>query len=187
MKIELLPFATHCAPMIAAWVSDDISLLWLAPRTPPPLTPQKVLDWHGAGKTALLAYVEGEDAPCGYAEINQTRSKPYELWLGHIIVAPQRRSRGIGSRFVDMLLDEAFESFGAQTVSLVVFPENVAAIRCYQRCGFAVTREECHRFRRGGPKCRMLRLAIARERWLERARERAALNPRPTRSILPAG
>lgn len=185
MKIELMPFATNIAPTIASWVSDDISLLWLAPRTPPPLTPRKVLDWHGVGKTALLAYIEGEDSACGYAEINQTKSKPYELWLGHIIVAPQRRSRGIGSRFVEMLLDESFESFGAQMVSLVVFPDNVAAIRCYQRCGFAVTREECHRFRRGGPKCHMLRLDITREHWLERARERRALNAQPARPTLP--
>ena len=186
MKMELTPFATHFATTIASWVSDDISLLWLAPRTPPPLTPRKVLDWHGPNKTVLLAYIEGEDAPCAYAEINQMKSKPYELWLGHIIVDPQRRSRGIGSLFVDQLLDEGFESFGAQMVSLVVFPENVAAIRCYQRCGFSVTREECHRFRRRGPKCRMLRLDITREHWLERARERVSSSPRPTRSVLPA-
>jgi len=174
MNLELTPFAAHFAPTIASWVSDDLSMLWLAPRTPPPLTPAKVLDWHGAGKTALLAQVLGEAGPCGYAEINQVRSRPYELWLGHIIVAPQRRGRGIGSRFVDLLLDKAFEAFGAQTVSLVVFPENVAAVRCYQGCGFTVTRDECHRFRRGGPMCRMLRLDIERQDWLRRAAHRAA-------------
>lgn len=186
MKIELIPFSTEVAPTVASWVSDDLSLLWLAPRTPPPLTPRKVLDWQAVGRTALLAYVRGEDVPCAYAEINAMKSKPYELWLGHIIVAPQRRSRGIGSLVVDLLLDHAFESFGAQKISLVVFPENLPAIRCYKRCGFAVTREECHRFRRGGPKCRMWRLDIERECWLEQARKRAERSAHAARPTLPA-
>ena len=141
-------------------------MLWLAPGTLPPLTATKVCSWQRDSKRLFQLHIGSEPGPCAYGEINLMQSNPVHNWIGHIIVAPARRGCGIGGQLVSLLLREAFVANAAQFVSLVVFPENHAAKRCYQRAGFVYAGDESHRFRPGEPHYRMQRMTIARRRWV---------------------
>ena len=172
MDWMLRSFEPRFAATIASWVQTPDDLLRLAPRTPPPLTPRNVIDWtSGRGDALMLSPLNDEDAaaPCGYAEINPMKKHPDQVWMGHVIIAPDIRNRGIGGEFVQLLLREAFVSRGASVISLVVFPNNDPAIRCYLRCGFEMRREEFHRFRPRDRKHRMLRMDLDRDRWFAAA------------------
>ncbi len=181
MELELRPFESRFAAIVASWPRDERDLLWLAPRTPPPLTPKKVCRWQRANKRTFLLHVGGELGPCAYGEINLMQDKPKHKWLGHLIVAPTVRRRGIGSRLVALLLGEAFQTHAAHSVSLVVFPENHLAQRCYLREGFVHAGDEFHRFRPGQPEYRMQRMTITRQRWLMR-RAMGPLHPSSTQA-----
>ncbi len=176
MNPHLRPFDPTLAATVVSWVPTDQDLLWLAPRTDPPLTPQKVLDWRGERNTMYLLYGDDSSAPCGYGEVNRIKSSSEQLWLGHIIVDPEVRGRGIGLRFVNLLLGQAFGVPDIQSVSLVVFPDNLSAVGCYLKAGFNCTRVEYHRFR-PNRKRRMLRMDVLRGDWLK---SRAADLARPT-------
>lgn len=159
-SIRLRPFLAAQADDIVGWVRSDDELRWLAPSTDGPLTPEKVCNWL---KPNGLAFVAAEDEDSGlmaYGELNPMLREPSHFWIGHVIVRPDRRERGIGRGFVQSLVDYAFDALAATRLSLVVFPDNHGAIACYQRVGFSTIAEEFHRFGRSGPKHRLLRLEL---------------------------
>lgn len=57
--------------------------------------------------------------------------------LKFVVVSPEYRGRGYGREMLALAVKYAFEFTGADAVQLNVFPENAAALRCYQRAGFA--------------------------------------------------
>jgi RimJ/RimL family protein N-acetyltransferase len=75
--------------------------------------------------------------PIGYAELNDMPSRADELWIGHFIIAPERRGMGLCQRMLRLLLDYAFRRLGAYRAALIVFPGNEPAIRCYTSGGLA--------------------------------------------------
>lgn len=167
MNLELRPFESAFADTVVSWIATDRDLLWLAPRTEPPLTRQKVIDWNGERNTMHLLFADGQPVPCAYGETNRMQRKPGQIWLGHLIVDPEIRGRGIGLGLVRLLLEKAFEMRDVKAVALVVFPANLPAIRCYLNAGFTQTRDEYHRFR-PDRKHRMIRMDLARQDWLMR-------------------
>lgn len=125
-----------------------------------PLTAEKVLGWRRPQGHVLQLTPDGAIAPIGYAELNPMQRERGHLWLGHVIVCPTERGRGIGTVFVRMLLEYAFDQLAAHRVSLIVYPDNKPAVACYQRVGFKPTREEYHAFGASKVEERMLRLEI---------------------------
>ncbi|MCH8967181.1 MAG: GNAT family N-acetyltransferase [Planctomycetes bacterium] len=179
MDLVLRDFEPRFAVTVASWVRSDADLLWLAPRTPPPMTPATIIAWTRSTQAARLVYVADEAEPCGYGEITSPKDRPRSQWFSHVIVDPLRRGSGLGCRFVELLLIEAFQELAAESISLVVFPDNAAAIRCYLKNGIVRRREEFHQFRSGQPKYRMLQMDIDRPAWLKRREESAAAQDLP--------
>ncbi len=159
--LTLESFNPAHAPLIAGWVRTANELWQLAPSTPPPLTPEKILKWPKPGGQAFIGRTADRPAPIAYGELNPMRVERDQYWLGHVIVDPQVRGVGLGRRFVELLVAEAFEERAARRILLVVFPDNPAAIRCYERVGFLRAGEERHRFSTGGPLFSLLRLELS--------------------------
>ncbi len=159
---QLTSFQPWHAPSIARWVQAEQQLRWLAPSTRPPLTAEKVLRWKKSGGEAFVLVNSGKGSPLGYGEINPMGQGDGYVWLGHVVVRPDRRGQGLGSFLLRALLAEAFERQNATRVALIVFPDNHAALRCYRRAGFGLSGEEFHQFHREGSTHRLLRLEITR-------------------------
>lgn len=171
--LDLAPFEARFAQTVASWVTDSEQLRLLAPSSIFPLSPARVCRWvKPGGRAFLLVMAEMADGgklaaparadPLGYGELNPMRGNPAHLWIGHVLIDPGRRREGFGLALTKLLVDEAFLRRGAGRISLVVFPENVAAIRCYARTGFSFICEERHRFGNRGPRHRLLRFELLR-------------------------
>lgn len=158
----LTPFDAAYARLVTEWVRSDDELFALAPRTPPPLTPRKVLGWKRDDDHPMLYFDSQENEPCGYVELNRLSQGHAQWWVGHCLVAPRRRKSGVGLRMISLLLDAAFHQHEARLVSLVVFPENFGAIRCYRRAGFSERGEVFRRFTTRPGQYRMLYMSIDR-------------------------
>jgi RimJ/RimL family protein N-acetyltransferase len=159
---RILPFDPRYGEAVARWVGTREELLHLAPATEPPLTAAKVVAWVKPGGQAYLLWREDDEEPVGYAELNPMRGDPKHFWLGHVIIRPDQRGRGLGCSFVKQLLSNVFGRLSAERLSLVVFPRNKSAIECYLRAGFAEVGEESHQFNGRGPRHNLLRLEARR-------------------------
>lgn len=153
--LRLTPFDQRYAELVVAWVRDPQEGFWLAPRTAPPLTADKVRAWTQPGRNPFML-VEGDaPEPLAYGEANALRHTRNEYWLGHLIVDPHYRGRGLGRRLTELLLRQAFHVYRARRVSLVVFRQNAPAVATYRSTGMRADGYETHRF---GPSRRPERL-----------------------------
>jgi len=159
---HLTQFEENDTSAIVSWVRDDRELFWLAPKTPPPLTAAKILAWRIPGGCPLAFYYEGNDGDilCGYVELNPMPAIPGHLWMGHCLVRPDLRGSGVGKLMVQLMLREAFWQRRARAVSLVVFPDNIPAIRCYSAVGFRHVGEQTKFFPTTGRQHCMLEMQI---------------------------
>ncbi len=158
--LSLIPFDNLYAPTIASWIPDDRQLAWLAPSTQPPLTAAKVVGWVRPHGRRLLGAIKSNPLPIAYGELNPMMKEPGHLWVGHVVIDPLYRHRGLGRHFVDAICQTGWHEMGADRISLIVFPDNLPAIRCYLRVGFCEIGEEHHAFGGHGPRRRLLRLEI---------------------------
>jgi RimJ/RimL family protein N-acetyltransferase len=158
-KLRLMAFEARYAQRVATWVRNPLEAYWLAPRTAPPLTADKVRAWAQFGRDPFMLVEPGGSEPVAYGELNKLRSKPHEYWLGHLIVDRRQRGRGLGRQLTALLLQRAFHILGALRVSLVVFPDNRAAAAAYRSAGMYEDGYETHHFADGQRRERLQRFA----------------------------
>lgn len=156
--LRLAPFSLRHAPLVASWVGGEQEAFWLAPRTPPPITAASVCAWQAPGRQGWVMHEDGGPRPVAYGELNVLNVPRREHWLGHLIVDPQQRGRGLGTALTRLLVQRAFQVHGAALVSLVVFPENAPAIRSYRTVGLIEDGHELHHFPARGCQALLLRM-----------------------------
>lgn len=156
------PLTDAYAALVASWIRDDEELFRLAPRTGPPITPAKVLGWVREGRSPLLLCERETRVAVAYGELNVLDSGINEYWLGHLLTDPLRRGRGLGVILTKLLIARAFERMGATCVSLVVFPENEVAKRCYRAAGMIEAGQETHTFEEYGRTRTLVRFIVRR-------------------------
>ncbi|MEO1407117.1 MAG: GNAT family N-acetyltransferase [Pseudomonadota bacterium] len=86
-----------------------------------------------------VAEFDGELVASGYAQ--KKRSKPYispdyQAYIGFLYVAPEYRGKGINQLILEHLFAWA-KANGLPEVHLTVYPSNDAALRAYEKAGFA--------------------------------------------------
>jgi RimJ/RimL family protein N-acetyltransferase len=160
--LRLKPFDARYAERLVSWVRGAREAYWLAPRTTPPLTADKVRAWLGPGRRPFMLVARGQPEPLAYGELNVLNERRREYWLGHVIVDPRQRGCGLGRQLTVLLLRRAFYLHAARRVSLVVFLENAAAIACYRAAGMLEDGFESHYFAPYQRQERLLRLAATR-------------------------
>jgi len=161
LQPRLTRFEERWAGAVLSWARSQGDQYWLAPRTVPPLSTEKILAWAGEDRHSFCLIEKQDEIPASYGEINVLQSHDHEYWLGHLIVDPKRRCRGLGRLFTRMLLRHAFHEFRAERVSLVVFPENTAAVKTYRSAGMVEDGYETHTFKPYNRQEKLLRLVAA--------------------------
>jgi RimJ/RimL family protein N-acetyltransferase len=159
-------FDALLAPLIARWAREGQDLFWLAPKTPPPLTPAKVVAWATPEGRPMLFWRDGTAEPLGYLELNPMPADYGHYWLGHCVIDPQSRGTGLGRCMISLSLELAFHAYRAYRVSLVVFPDNLAAIKCYEKAGMVDAGEQYKYFATTGHQHRMIQMTIERGQYL---------------------
>lgn len=159
---RLAPFEPVWAELVVSWVREAREAYWLAPKSPPPLTATEVLRWARPDHSLYVLLQGQRHEPIGYGELNRLVGTQRQYWLGHLIVDPAFRGRRYGMHLTALLLQEAFEQRGARRVTLVVFPDNAAALACYRAAGMVEDGYEWHTFPAYGRREGLVRLAASR-------------------------
>jgi len=87
----------------------------------------------------LVAEINNELTGSGYARIE--KAKPYlqhieKAYLGFMYIVPEHRGKGINKKIIDALKDWSL-SKNVTEIRLDVYELNIAAIKAYEKAGFA--------------------------------------------------
>lgn len=148
MSLTLRAYHPDDANVITTWLkSEYLTRQWCADRYERyPVTADDMNSYHQQyidGQCSIaLTMVDGEEV-AGYITLRIPADDSTEQRIGFVIVDDSKRGRGFGKSLVGKAVAYAFGKLGATKVSLGVFENNPAAIRCYESVGFRrVVRQE---------------------------------------------
>lgn len=103
----------------------------------PPFSEEKELRWvRGklAEKAPVFSMLEKKSgAFIGNIELMDVKDRAAELGIA---ITAAKQDRGFGTEAVRALTEYGFERLGLERIFLAVFPDNLRAIRVYEKCGF---------------------------------------------------
>ena len=86
-----------------------------------------------------IAEIDGAAVGCGLARKKASPiyvDPPFHAYVGLIFVDPAHRGKGVSKTIISMLTDWARDA-GLLEIRLEVYPKNAAAVRAYEKAGFA--------------------------------------------------
>jgi len=128
---------------ILSWCKDQRSFrLWSADRFDDyPATSEELLRQFDSDSIFPLVAVMDNDV-VGHVMLRYPTADRTLVRLGFVIVDDTKRRLGYGKRMLRSVIRQALTVLGAKRITLGVFSNNFAAIKCYESIGFRVTGEE---------------------------------------------
>jgi ribosomal protein S18 acetylase RimI-like enzyme len=128
--VELRAYEPEDAAVVAGWAgSPEDTWRWCSRRE---VTAADVAGWAAQPDVVAYGLVDGSEL-VAYGEL-WVDDDEAEVELARLVVAPDRRGRGIGRRLAAALVEQARRHHPA--VYLRVHPDNAAALRSYAGAGF---------------------------------------------------
>ncbi len=126
--------------MLNAWVTDDAFLRRFAgPGLRRPLAFEQLVAPSDDTCIAFAVTDGASGRTIGHAQLRGIDRARRSCRIARVLLDPGLQGRGLGGELVNALIDYASSSLGMVEITLNVYPDNVAAVRCYERCGFAFT------------------------------------------------
>ena len=123
-------------PMLLRWINESPARTWLMTRLP--LSRNAEQEWAARAAvspstpTFVVQTKSGEDIGVAGLMLLGARAE-----LGIALHDSRFWNGGHGTDAVRVLVDGAFRALPLQRIELFVYPDNVRAIRCYEKAGFA--------------------------------------------------
>jgi RimJ/RimL family protein N-acetyltransferase len=139
----LIPYDRTYFTVLNSWITDEnILFQYSGTSFVYPFTEKQLLDYQRKHPDRKFYIGLRQDhTPFAFGEI--VPQDPYTVRLARILVGEvESRGKGLGESFIRELLLEAQERFRVRFVDLYVLSDNIAAIRCYTKAGFAFSDHE---------------------------------------------
>jgi RimJ/RimL family protein N-acetyltransferase len=169
VRINLVCFGIEDFDRLISWLPAEADLVeWCAAFFRYPLTRAQLERYLEGSKEPNVREIftaradEGEAV--GHIEISQ-------IWphlscrLSRILVAPGKRRRGIALSMVAQALCRTFDFHHVDRVDLGVSANNLAAIGCYKKLGFAQVGSWQRAIMAGSHSIDVVWMTITRDRW----------------------
>ena len=135
-ELDLVPFVPARADLVSSWAPTAEEVLSWCARTEAPVAPETVTGWSTAEDVEAFLLLDGGE-PIAYGELWPDEEEG-EVELARLLVAPERRGRGVGRALTSLLARTARDRHPHLAhVCLRVRPENAAGHRAYEAAGFA--------------------------------------------------
>jgi len=122
------------------WITDpEILFQFAGPDFTFPIDSKQISNYQEIHKDRQFYIAEFQHEPVAFGEIiPQNHSS---VRLGRLLVGKER-GKGLGTAFVNALLNEVKHSYFVGWVDLFVMKSNLPAIRCYKKAGFILVKGE---------------------------------------------
>ncbi|MFP4004699.1 MAG: GNAT family N-acetyltransferase [Alphaproteobacteria bacterium] len=150
MTLQKRHFQTTDIPLLQSWLPTlEDTVQWGGPHFDFPVSEQALrglIALHAGEEPErecwMVTDAEGETA--GHFQLGfEKRSR--QAFLGRVILAPERRGRGLALPLTHLAVNQAFARAWVHRIELRVYEHNRSAIAAYRRAGFTLegVRREC--------------------------------------------
>jgi ribosomal-protein-alanine N-acetyltransferase len=163
-KVRLRAIEPEDVPMLHQWINQSPARDWLMTRLP--LSRENERAWAAsaavspATPTFVVQTRTGKDIGVIGLTLHGARAE-----LGIALHEPRYWSGGYGTDAVQTLVDGAFRALPLLRIELIVFPDNVRAIRCYEKARFSKEGVLRAREYRRGKYQDVVIMSILHEEW----------------------
>lgn len=124
----------------ASWLNDPVVNRYLETRS---VTVKELKDYIRAKREAADVLFLGIFSRDTGQHIGNVKLEPIDwekktAMVGLLIGDKEYWGKGVGTEVTNLITDLAFTKLGLNEVTLGVIPENMPAIRVYEKCGFTV-------------------------------------------------
>jgi [ribosomal protein S18]-alanine N-acetyltransferase len=120
---------------VASWIPDAKACIrWAGPLVPFPFTAAELPQLLAVSESESYCLVTSDEVPCGFGQ--HFIVEQGEVHLGRIIVSSAARGKGLGRELCRRLMSRAIQATAANTVTLRVYRDNLAALHLYSSLGF---------------------------------------------------
>ncbi|HKW44755.1 MAG TPA: GNAT family protein [Candidatus Eremiobacteraceae bacterium] len=163
-KVRLRAIEPEDVPMLLRWINESPARTWIVTRLPHSHNAEQ--EWAAraavspGSPTFVVQTKSGKDIGVAGLTLSGARAE-----LGISLHDSRFWNGGHGTDAVRVLVDGAFRALPLQRIELFVYPDNVRAIRCYEKAGF--TREGVLRAReyRQGRYTDVVIMSILHHEW----------------------
>ena len=141
VKADIVGYTDEYAATVRSWVESEETYhnVCRGKGFPPP---ENVVEtWQRPGVTSYILLSERK--PVAYGEL---WDKPQSLAVevAHLLVDPMLRSKGFGTKMLNLLYDRAAGRKGVSQVLINLFGGTEEALSCYLKAGFELTGTSAH-------------------------------------------
>jgi RimJ/RimL family protein N-acetyltransferase len=101
---------------------------------------------HEEGRVVRLFRIDANMEPgrrmIGTVELNEIGMPRKSAMVCRFLISPHARGRGYGTQALSALTELAFSEYSYRMLRLKVFVYNKPAIRCYEKAGYRIVRQE---------------------------------------------
>ena len=125
----------HLREMMAWFPSPESCTLWGGAEFRYPFTEATFVADSRCEELPTYSLVAEEDALLGFGQYYDRVGRCH---LGRLVISPDHRGRGLGTRLIEKLIELGAPALRANECSLFVARTNPAAARLYERLGFTI-------------------------------------------------
>jgi len=140
--MHLKKYTNEDFDLLESWITDAELLFQFAGTAWKfPMTLRQMMDYQSQfpERQFYLAY-DAQNEPFAFGEIiTNDKNTPR---LGRLLIGKQdSRGKGLGVKFIQLLIEECNQRLAPDIIYLYVFENNHPAVRCYEKAGFISDKE----------------------------------------------
>ena len=133
VKVALVPYSAEYSGMVRSWIDSEETFFFVCRGKDFPPQDDIVESWQRKDVSSFLLY--SNNKPVAYGELWDRRLER-AVEIAHLIVDPYQRSRGFGTKMVELLYQRAATRPGVTKIMVNLYNDSEAALGCYLKAGF---------------------------------------------------
>jgi ribosomal protein S18 acetylase RimI-like enzyme len=141
VKADLVPYTSEYAGVVRSWIEceETYRLVCRGTEFPPP--DDIVESWQRKGVTSYLMISDRK--PVAYGEL-WDRKAEHAVEIAHVIVDTYQRSKGYGTKLLELLFSRAAGRPGVRKVLINLYSDSAEILGCYLKAGFEIAGTATH-------------------------------------------
>jgi ribosomal protein S18 acetylase RimI-like enzyme len=135
VKADLIPYREEYAPVVRSWIDSEETLFNVCRGREFPPADDIVDSWQRDNVSSYVLLSAGR--PVAYGELWE-RKLERAVEIAHLIVDNGKRSRGYGTKILELLYDRAAGRPDVTKVLINLYTESQEALGCYLKAGFDI-------------------------------------------------